>query len=147
MRQGLACHLAGQRGGLIGGYGRSSLGGPVKDLGWNRPTKHLRWRCERPHVADMEYGRRPWRVGQARARTELVRVDILEYLVEPQAVIQYELVRHSPRVVDITPELPAKQLPLVVDVERRVDRRQAARIGRVERLNGADGRQPGPLAL
>jgi hypothetical protein len=68
-------------------------------------------------------------------------------LIEAQAVIERELLGQPPRVRGIGPELPAKLLVGVENVERRVDRRQAARIVRVERLNGADGRDLRLLAV
>ena len=95
----------------------------------------------------MEHGRAPWLIGQARARTELVRIDILIDLIEAQAVIERELLGQPPLVLSVGPELPAKQFALVENVERRVDRRHAARIVRVERLNCVCGCDAGLLAV
>ncbi len=52
-----------------------------------------------------------------------------------------------PLVLSIGPELQAKLFVGIGDVKRRVDRRQAVRIVRVERLNRARGCDPGLLAL
>ena len=67
--------------------GRNGRSRSIKDIGWNRSTKHLRWRFESAHVTGVQDGRPPWFVSQARARTELVRIDILVDLIEAQAIV------------------------------------------------------------
>jgi hypothetical protein len=60
----------------------------IKQAVGDGSAEHLRGGREGPHVADMEDGRPPRLVGEARTRAELVRIDVLEYLVEPHAVIE-----------------------------------------------------------
>ena len=81
-------------------------------------------------------------VGQIEARAELVRLHVLEHLVESQPGIEGQLVGDLPLVLEVAAEQPAEFVAAIVNVERRLDRIA----GRVERFHGRCAGDLGLLA-
>jgi hypothetical protein len=84
--------------------------------------------------------------GQAGARAELVRIDILKHLVEPQAGVQRQIFGDLPFVLQVGAEQPPGLGARIEHGERRIDRRargiERQQRGRIvdQRALGADGK-------
>ena len=122
---------SGSTGSLIG-TAVSAYGGG----GWRRDKRqidrgryHLSRRREVSCVADVERGIVGRLPGQADARTELVGIDILIHLVEPQTCVQRQLVGDLPFVLKIGADQPAGLGAGIEDGERRTERSAGYRVG------------------
>ena len=91
---------------IVGGNGRL-LRRVLRQRQIGRGSDHLRWRREVSRIAGVERGSLVWLPGQADARAELVGIDILIHLVEPQSRVQGQLVGDPPLVLKIGADQPA----------------------------------------
>ena len=112
-----------------------------RDIG--RRGNHLLRRREGSSVPGMDGGALLGHPGQARARAELVGVDILPHLVEAHAGVQSQIVGDFPFVLHIAAEQPAELGAGIEEGDR--GQRDAGRIERlavhrIARESGVDAR-------
>ena len=87
-----------------------------------RRSQHLRRRREVSRIAGVEGGAVVRLPGQADARAELVGIDILIHLVEPQSGVQGQVVGDLPLVLKIGADQPAGLGAGIEHREWRIDR-------------------------
>src|SRR5580658_7677760 len=75
-------------------------------------------------------------VNQRKARAELIGIDVLIELIEPEAGIEHELVGQLPFVLDVSADIPAELGAVVVNDKRWS--RHGADVSRQDRVNVVD---------
>ena len=131
-----------ERSGSTGSFRATAgcCGGVLHQRQIDRGSQNLRRRREVSRVAGVERGAVKRLPGQAEARAELVGVDILIHLVEPQPGVQGQVIGDLPLVLKIGAEQPAGFAAGIEDGEWRIDRIAAHWIDRQHGGNVGDQR-------